>query len=114
MKSILQITKSAGKQLLRIAHEHKCPYILFYAKGGGCNGFTYKLEPTRDPPTKRDETMVYETIKVIVDESSLFHLLGTKIDWKKDIMGETFHFENPNAGTKCGCGTSFSMVTLTR
>jgi iron-sulfur cluster insertion protein len=103
MKPILQITKTAGQQLLRIAHDHKCPYILFYAKGGGCNGFTYKLEPTRDPPTKRDESMVYETIKLIIDESSLF--------WKKDIMGETFHFENPNAGTKCGCGTSFSMVT---
>ena len=29
MKSILQITKSTGQQLLRIAHEHKCPYILF-------------------------------------------------------------------------------------
>ena len=35
MKSILQITKTAGQQLLRIAHEHKCPYILFYANGGG-------------------------------------------------------------------------------
>lgn len=109
MKSILQITKSAGNQLIHIANEHKCPYILFYVNGGGCNGFKYRLEPTRDPPTKKDESMVYETIQVIIDESSIFHLLGTKIDWKKDIMGETFHFENPNAGTNCGCGTSFSV-----
>ena len=35
MKSILQITKSAGNQLIRIANEHKCPYILFYVNGGG-------------------------------------------------------------------------------
>ena len=109
MKSILQITKSAGNQLIRIANEHKCPYILFYVNGGGCNGFKYNFEPTRDPPTKKDESMVYETIQVIIDESSIFHLLGTKIDWKKDIMGETFRFDNPNAGTNCGCGTSFSV-----
>ena len=39
---------------------------------------------------------------------SLIHLLGTEIDWKKDIMGESFHFNNPMAKSKCGCGTSFS------
>lgn len=110
MKSVLHITKSAGNELIRIANEHKCPYILFFAKGGGCNGFNYMLEPTRDPPTKLDESVEYENIKVIIDESSIFHLLGTKIDWRKDIMGEKFHFENPNAHAKCGCGTSFSMA----
>ena len=112
MKSVLHITKSAGKELIRIANEHNCPYILFFAKGGGCNGFNYRLEPTRDPPTKLDESVDYENIKVIIDESSIFHLLGTKIDWRKDIMGEKFHFENPNAHAKCGCGTSFSMNHL--
>jgi iron-sulfur cluster assembly accessory protein len=109
MKAAIQITQNAGKQLTRIAKEHNCPYILFYVKGGGCNGFNYKLEPTRDPPTKRDEFVSFENIKVIIDESSVFHLLGTKIDWKKDIMGETFSFENPNASANCGCGTSFSI-----
>ena len=34
-----------------------------------------------------------------------------KIDWKKDIMVESFHFENPNASSKCGCGTSFSIAS---
>ena len=36
------------------------------------------------------------------------HVWGTTIDWRKDIMGETFHFENPEAVSKCGCGTSFT------
>ncbi len=53
MKSILQITKSAGNQLIRIANEHKCQYILFYVNGGGCNGFKYNFEPTRDPLQRR-------------------------------------------------------------
>ena len=38
----------------------------------------------------------------------LIHILGVEIDWKKDIMGETFVFDNPMAQSKCGCGTSFS------
>jgi iron-sulfur cluster assembly protein len=37
------------------------------------------------------------------------HLFGTTVDWKKDIMGESFNFKNPNAASQCGCGTSFSI-----
>ncbi len=109
--TILNITKAAGKQLTRIAKENKCKNILFYVKGGGCNGFNYKLEPTNNSPEKLDELVKYDNINVIIDSSSVFHLLGTKIDWKKDIMGESFHFENPNASSKCGCGTSFSIAS---
>ena len=47
--------------------------------------------------------------KLFVCDKSLIHLLGTKIDWKKNIMGEAFHFENPNASSKCGCGTSYGL-----
>ena len=36
------------------------------------------------------------------------HILGTEIDWKEDIMGQGFVFDNPMAQAKCGCGTSFS------
>jgi iron-sulfur cluster assembly accessory protein len=107
--SILHITKNAGKQLIRIANENKMKNILFYVKGGGCNGFNYKLKPTNNLPDKLDEVVKYEQINIIIDSTSVFHLLGTTIDWKKDIMGESFHFENPNASAKCGCGTSFSI-----
>ena len=27
---------------------------------------------------------------------------------KKDLMGETFEFVNPNVKSSCGCGTSFT------
>ena len=35
--------------------------------------------------------------------------LDTTIDWKNDIMGEKFEFDNPNASSNCGCNTSFSV-----
>ena len=109
MKSVLDITKKAGEQLIRIVKQNQCTNIRFYVKGGGCNGFNYRLEPCNITPKRFDEVVPYKDINVVIDESSVMHLLGTKIDWKKDIMGESFHFENPNAASKCGCGTPFSV-----
>ena len=59
-------------------------------------------------PDKLDEIVKVDDYEIHVCNSSLMHLLGTKIDWKEDIMGQGFHFENPMAQSKCGCGTSFS------
>ena len=49
-----------------------------------------------------------DNVEIHVCNSSVMHLLGTKIDWTEDIMGQGFKFENPMAQSKCGCGTSFS------
>lgn len=114
MSKVINITKLAGKQLVRIAESNNVNNILFSITGGGCNGFNYKFTPLnweqyKKEHNKFDEIVKYENIKIIVCGHSLLHLLGTTIDWKKDIMGESFHFENPNAISKCGCGTSFSI-----
>ena len=111
-KQIISITKSACAQLTKIANETKQTHIRFYVKGGGCNGFNYKLEPTSESPDKGDEIIKRDNYLISVCNMSLMHLLGTEIDWKKDIMGEGFHFNNPMAKSKCGCGTSFSSKML--
>ena len=108
MKNIINISKLALNKLKNIAIEHNTNKIIFFVKGGGCNGFNYKIEPYYENPAKLDEVVKYDDIDIIICNKSIIHLLGTHIDWKKDIMGETFHFENPNAGAKCGCGTSFT------
>ena len=81
--------------------------MVFSIKSGGCNGFNYELTPTNSPPNKIDE--VLKEHHVYVCGKSAMYLIGTEIDWKKDIMGQYFHFENPLAQTKCGCGTSFNL-----
>tara|TARA_B110000908_G_C10260253_1_gene458689 strand:+ start:1600 stop:1941 length:342 start_codon:yes stop_codon:yes gene_type:complete len=108
--NLINITLLAGKKLQGIASRHNTNSILFYIKGGGCNGFGYNLQPidhtSIDP---LDEIVKYKDINIVVCKDSIFHLLGTTIDFKKDLMGECFHFENPNATSQCGCGTSFSV-----
>ena len=113
MKNLLDISKNAAKQLIKIAKENNSKNILFYIKGGGCNGFNYKFEPTNEKPLKLDEIVKIpsdsnDETNIIICNKSLIHLIGTKIDWKKNVMGESFEFTNPNAASSCGCGTSFS------
>jgi iron-sulfur cluster insertion protein len=36
------------------------------------------------------------------------YLNGATIDYTKSLMGEQFEIKNPNATSKCGCGSSFS------
>lgn len=48
------------------------------------------------------------TLRVICDPKSYLYLNGTTIDFKDEIMGRGFVFNNPNATSSCGCGSSFS------
>lgn len=76
-------------------------------KGGGCSGFSYLLDLT-ETQKETDEVFEQHGIKVIVDPKSLLYLNGTVIDFRDEIMGRGFVFQNPNATTTCGCGSSFS------
>lgn len=77
-------------------------------KGGGCSGFSYVLDLT-ETQKETDESFEQHGIRIICDPKSLLYLNGTTIDFKDEIMGRGFVFQNPNASTSCGCGSSFSV-----
>ena len=107
MKHIITVSDMAVNKLGTILKQHNKTAIRFSVKGGGCNGFNYQLKPTNTAPDKLDEVVKINNIEIRV-WYSIMHILGTKIDWTEDIMGQGFKFENPMAQSKCGCGTSFS------
>jgi iron-sulfur cluster assembly protein len=76
-------------------------------KGGGCSGFSYLLDLT-ETQKDTDESFVQHGVTVICDPKSLLYLEGTTVDFKDEIMGRGFVFQNPNATSSCGCGSSFS------
>ena len=76
-------------------------------KGGGCSGFSYVLDLT-EKRKDSDELFEQHGIRVICDPKSLLYLGGTTVDFKDEIMGRGFVFNNPNASATCGCGSSFS------
>ncbi len=77
-------------------------------KGGGCSGFSYVLDLTEK---RKDSDEVFEQhgIRLICDPKSLLYLGGTTVDFKDEIMGRGFVFNNPNASSSCGCGSSFAV-----
>ena len=82
-------------------------YLRVGVKGGGCSGFSYTLDLTE---TKREEDESWDQhgVEVICDSKSALYLSGASIDFKDELMGRGFVFNNPNATSSCGCGSSFA------
>ena len=77
-------------------------------KGGGCSGLTYVLDLVEEP--KEDDKVLEEHgLKLFVDKKSYIFLAGTILEYSGGLNGKGFVFNNPNAKTTCGCGTSFSV-----
>jgi len=83
-------------------------YLRVGVKGGGCSGFNYSMDLV-DTKTEDDETFEHHGVTVIVDPKSNLYLAGTEIDFRDELMGRGFVFNNPNATSRCGCGSSFSV-----
>ena len=45
--------------------------------------------------------------KIFVDKNSLLFLNGTVLDYDTSMLTQGFVFNNPNAKSTCGCGSSF-------
>ncbi len=75
-------------------------------KGGGCSGFSYLLDLT-DQTKETDESFEQHGVRVVCDPKSYLYLNGTTIDFRDEVMGRGFVFNNPNATSSCGCGSSF-------
>lgn len=74
---------------------------------GGCSGLIYQLyfdERTMDGDAVRD----FDGVAVVVDRMSAPYLEGATIDFSDTIEKQGFTIDNPNAGSSCACGDSFS------
>jgi len=83
-------------------------YLRVGVKGGGCSGFNYTLDLT-DRKSEEDEVFEQHGVEVICDPKSYLYLNGVSIDFRDEVMGRGFVFQNPNASSSCGCGSSFSV-----
>ena len=78
-----------------------------FVSGGGCSGFQYGF--TFDESQNEDDFVVEKDgVTLLVDAMSMQYLNGATIDYSKTLMAEQFEIKNPNATSKCGCGSSFS------
>jgi iron-sulfur cluster assembly protein len=75
-------------------------------EAGGCAGFKYMMGLVNEVDPA-DHVFDNSGVKIFVEENSLAHLDGTKIDFVIGLEGSGFTFENPQAKSSCSCGKSF-------
>jgi iron-sulfur cluster assembly accessory protein len=74
---------------------------------GGCSGLIYQLyfdERSLDG----DLVQGFGGVEVVVDRMSAPYLSEATIDFSDTIEKQGFTIDNPNAGSSCACGDSFS------
>jgi iron-sulfur cluster assembly protein len=76
-------------------------------KAGGCSGLSYTFAWDREPRLGDQVFEGADGAKIFVDRKSLLFLAGTVLDYDTSLMSRGFVFNNPNAKTTCGCGSSF-------
>ena len=83
MTKKIEFTERAKKQIEKMTSENDSKkYFRISVKGGGCSGF---------------------------NKTSLDIINGSVIDFKVEMIGESFVINNPKASSSCGCGLSFSV-----
>ena len=104
----VSFTSGAITELKRIlAQDQSKPYIRVGVKGGGCSGMTYVLE--YDDKMEGDEEFVVDGVPVIMNKAHEMYLFGMTIEFEGGLNSRGFTFNNPNASSTCGCGTSFAV-----
>ncbi len=79
-------------------------------KGGGCSGLSYTFAWERQPRLGDEVFEGPDGAKIFVDKKSLLYLNGTVLDYDTSLISKGFVFNNPNAKSTCGCGSSFGRV----
>ena len=104
MEKKLNFTDQALNQINIITKDQDKKFFRITVQGGGCSGFKYNFG--FDTKTNDDDVIFG---KVIIDRSSLDIISGSVVDFKKEMIGESFVIDNPKATASCGCGLSFSV-----
>ena len=104
MEKKLEFTDRAKNQIEKITKNEEKKYFRISVQGGGCSGFKYNF--SFDHKVEKDDILFNKTV---IDKQSLDIIAGSTVDFKKEMIGESFSINNPKASSSCGCGLSFSV-----
>ena len=103
---MIQITPRAINELVKALDPNEIVRIA--VRGGGCSGMSYcvSIETEID---EEDILLDIVGVKVYIDPYSADILKNTTVDYAMTLQQQGFVFNNPDANTTCGCGSSFSQ-----
>jgi iron-sulfur cluster assembly protein len=108
---MITVTETAASQIVKMLAKQQAEAsgLRVGVKAGGCSGFEYVFAWE---PAPRDTDLVFDGpngVRVWIDPRSHRLLDGTTLDYDTSLMSRGFVFQNPNAKSTCGCGTSFTV-----
>jgi iron-sulfur cluster assembly accessory protein len=108
--AILQLTDNAQEKINELCSKDGIDAVTLNMKGGGCAGFEYTWGTAIDKELEQDDEIIEtSTGKLAIGQASVMFLIGTVIDYKKEVFGSMFDIQNPNAKSSCGCGVSVNF-----
>ncbi len=110
MENSVLFTEAAAEKVRSIIAEEEgsASKLRVFVQGGGCSGFTYGF--TLDDVAAEDDFEVETNgVFLLVDAMSMQYLEGSTIDYQITLQAAQFIIKNPNAVSKCGCGSSFGI-----
>lgn len=107
---MITLTEKAQKAVQRFIRGAEKPMVgvRFAVVDGGCSGFEYKIG-LEETTTEEDTLFASGPVTVIVDNKSKPYLEGVVVDFYDGLTESGFRFQNPNAKSSCGCGSSFNV-----
>lgn len=104
------LTEGAVKELKKLRDQQEIGEdfgLRIGVEGGGCSGMNYVLG--FDQKKDGDKEYEIEGIRVFMHKAHGLYLAGMQIDFQDGLNARGFSFNNPNAASTCGCGSSFSV-----
>jgi len=105
----LTLTQGAIKELKKLKTQQEISDdfgLRVGVEGGGCAGMNYILG--FDQKKEGDNEYEIDGIRIFMNKAHGLYLAGMEIDFKNGLDARGFTFNNPNATSTCGCGSSFS------
>ena len=95
MNNNIEITENAQIHIANVLKQDNSKFFRITVLGGGCAGFQYKFE--FDNEKKNDDLMI-KTLKVniLIDDTSINFIKGSKIDYVTELIGSSFKITNPS------------------
>jgi len=105
---MINLTERAARQVERLQKERaqEGELLRIFVKSGGCSGYEYGMGFSR--PAEEDLLQESHGVQYCIDARSLERMDGSEIDFDDGLHGKGFEIRNPQAGSTCGCGRSFS------
>lgn len=103
-------TEGAVKELFKLRDQQELNEdfgLRIGVEGGGCSGMSYVLG--FDQKKDGDQEFIINDLVVFMHKAHGLYLAGMQIDFQNGLNARGFTFNNPNAASTCGCGTSFSV-----